>query len=529
MLHSTSLQLFPIYNENYDPNIYVDSSKITNYKSNNYENMNSFYPRNVIHKKNSFSVLTTQNVQLKKSKPSIAHLLVENMDDKPLFNTSSYDNNENNQVSLDQNNQDKINRGMQRYHSTGNFNTMNIFNKEINDNNNNEISIYNTGPNEIMNCDNTNYITNNNYNIDNVFPQKTLNQYEDNENNYYNNNNDEIFTNQDNSNNFNENNLILNGSLNNLTSNELNNEINNEINDSINSGLSLDNYNETYVEEEPNSDFKLSDFIILKKIGQGAEGSIFTVKWKKNDKIYVLKKCEVIFDEDAKKKIEVNKLLTEFVETTGCDRVIKMYGNLLTDNEFGTQYFYELMELGSETWDEEITNREKNKLYYQEYELMDIFSHLIKTFSALQSSHFTHRDINPQNIMFVNGILKICDFGNSKVLKKDGIIVQKVRGSELFMSPILFKGYHSGVQTIRHNTYKSDVFSLGMCFFLAASLTYSGLNTIREIYNMKIIKKILHKYLGQRYSLNLIELLFSMLQIDENKRPDFNQLEMMLP
>ena len=131
--------------------------------------------------------------------------------------------------------------------------------------------------------------------------------------------------------------------------------------------------------------------------------------------------------------------------------------------------------------------------------------------------------------MIVNGKLKICDFGNSKLLKKNGVIIQKVRGSEIFMSPIVFKGYHGGMQTIKHNTFKSDVFSLGMCFFLAASLNYDALNVIREIYNMNIVKKILNKYLGKRYSLNLIELLVTMLQVDEKKRPDFNELELMLP
>ena len=161
---------------------------------------------------------------------------------------------------------------------------------------------------------------------------------------------------------------------------------------------------------------------------------------------------------------------------------------------------------------------------------MNIFSHLIKTFSALQLRNITHRDIKPQNIMMVNGTLKICDFGNAKLLKKEGgLIMQKIRGSELFLSPIAFKGLHSGMQTIKHNTFKSDVFSLGMCFFFAASLRLDGLNFIREIYDMKIIKKVLNKFLEKRYSQNLINLILSMLQIEENKRPDFIQLEVMLP
>ena len=167
--------------------------------------------------------------------------------------------------------------------------------------------------------------------------------------------------------------------------------------------------------------------------------------------------------------------------------------------------------------------------YYTEQEIFNIAFQLIHTLSLLQQNHITHRDIKPQNILVIKGQYKLCDFGEIRVLKRNGFIVQRVRGSELYMSPILFHGLHFSLLQVKHNTYKSDVFSLGMCFFLAASLTYNGLNTIREVYNMNIIKKVLHKYLGKRYSLNLIELLFSMLQIDENKRPDFNQLEFMLP
>ena len=130
--------------------------------------------------------------------------------------------------------------------------------------------------------------------------------------------------------------------------------------------------------------------------------------------------------------------------------------------------------------------------------------------------------------MLVNGKLKICDFGNARILKRDGIIIQKIRGSELFMSPILFKGYRSGKQQIRHNTYKSDVYSLGVCFLFAASLSFEGPNIIREVYDMKIIRRVLNQQLQRRYSQNLINLIFNMLQVDENKRPDFTQLELMI-
>ena len=130
--------------------------------------------------------------------------------------------------------------------------------------------------------------------------------------------------------------------------------------------------------------------------------------------------------------------------------------------------------------------------------------------------------------MIVNGKYKICDFGNGKLLKREGIIVQRIRGTELFMSPVIFKAYHSGMPNVKHNTFKSDVFSLGMCFFYAAGLNLGGLNVIREIYNMNIVTKVVNQILGNRYSQNLINLLLNMLQLEESKRPDFIELENLL-
>ena len=50
-----------------------------------------------------------------------------------------------------------------------------------------------------------------------------------------------------------------------------------------------------------------------------------------------MKKCEVIFDEEAKIMIENNKLLTEFVKTTGNDGVIKIYGTVLPPRTLSTK------------------------------------------------------------------------------------------------------------------------------------------------------------------------------------------------
>ena len=96
------------------------------------------------------------------------------------------------------------------------------------------------------------------------------------------------------------------------------------------------------------------------------------------------------------------------------------------------------------------------------------------------------------------------------------------------MSPILFRALNCRQLHIIHNTYKSDVFSLGMCILLAASLTYHSLYDIRELKSMDSIKNVLVKYLIAKYSYKFVDILIKMLEINEDLRPDFLDLEKIL-
>lgn len=280
---------------------------------------------------------------------------------------------------------------------------------------------------------------------------------------------------------------------------------------------------------EPKDDFDLNEFIILKTIGKGAEGIIYAVKWKRNNKQYALKKSQIMIPTNIIKRKKDNETLKNFIESTGCDGIIKPYSTLCRPNNMGFTDCFEIMELAEKDWETEILNRSKEKRFYTEFELIGIFRNLIKIFALLQKHHITHRDIKPQNIMLINNKMKICDFGNARVLKRKGYIIQRIRGSELFMSPIVFKGYRSGIQNIGHNAYKSDVYSLGICFFLAASLSYDGPNFIRTMDDMNKIKNVLDYNLANKYTAKIINLIFTMIQIEEKIRPDFLELEVLFP
>ena len=93
------------------------------------------------------------------------------------------------------------------------------------------------------------------------------------------------------------------------------------------------------------------------------------------------------------------------------------------------------------------------------------------------------------------------------------------------MSPILFRALNNGQNYIIHNSFKSDVFSVGMCLLLAATLTFKILYDIRELKDMNLIKSILEKYLIVKYSYNFDNILVKMLEVNENLRPDFIELD----
>ena len=111
-----------------------------------------------------------------------------------------------------------------------------------------------------------------------------------------------------------------------------------------------------------------------------------------------------------------------------------------------------------------------------------------------------------------------------KIISGDRPILLPIGGSELYMSPLLYYAVKNKKENVMHNTYKSDVFSLGMCLLLAAGFSRKLLLDIRKLKDMNSIYRIIHKALINKYSQKFINLIVKMLQIDENLRFDFNEL-----
>ena len=278
-----------------------------------------------------------------------------------------------------------------------------------------------------------------------------------------------------------------------------------------------------YYSNDPSDNFNINEFDIIKLIGNGEISKIYSVKWRKNGKKYALKKLISLNNEYARNEKQQALVLKNFVNTTKCDGVIKVFGESMSRDK-NTQYI--LMELGEHDWNKEIEDRQRINNYYTENELLNIFTQLINTCSLLEENKISHRDIKPENVLIIDGKYKLSDFSDSKVLS-EGVSQQAVRGTEMFMSPLLYKAYKSNNLVI-HDSYKSDVYSLGICMLLAASLDLIAAIDIKNEKDDQSRKAYIARNLSMRYSRNFIDIICRILKYDEKNRPNFKELKYML-
>lgn len=111
-----------------------------------------------------------------------------------------------------------------------------------------------------------------------------------------------------------------------------------------------------------------------------------------------------------------------------------------------------------------INQRKRTKSFYSTEELFGIFRQLANGMNDINSL-LVHRDIKPENILLCGSVLKITDFGLSKVaVEKTRTITFKGGGTPLYMS--------SEAWDFSKNTIQMDIYSKGIIFYELAALEY---------------------------------------------------------
>ncbi|CAD8162452.1 unnamed protein product [Paramecium pentaurelia] len=194
------------------------------------------------------------------------------------------------------------------------------------------------------------------------------------------------------------------------------------------------------------------------------------------------------------------------------------------EQELCTSYhiMYIISEYYSTSFHKEIVNRKGRGAFWTEQELWNQLFGLVDLLMTMQETHLVHQNIRPLTISYVNeNTLKLCD--NYFQQSAFQMAQQNPENQKLFeLSPKLLEAINQNNQFPRHNLYKSDVWSVGMCILQASLLDHCRDCYDFERGHVNVSRKL--ALLKKNYSIKYEQVIVSMLQMDEVSRPDFKQL-----
>ena len=179
---------------------------------------------------------------------------------------------------------------------------------------------------------------------------------------------------------------------------------------------------------------KLSDFEKMQTVGLGSFGRVRLCRYKKNDKVYVmkiLKKMEII------KQKQVDHVYSEFniLSVLNHPFIVQLVGMNFDD----PKYLYFIIEYvqGGELF---TLLRTRGSFPLEQAKFYT--AHIITIFEYLHGKNIIYRDLKPENILInKNGYLKLTDFGFAKYL--DNEKTYTLCGTPEYLAPeiILNKGH----------------------------------------------------------------------------------------
>jgi len=204
--------------------------------------------------------------------------------------------------------------------------------------------------------------------------------------------------------------------------------------------------------ENPNTrqygELKPEEFDNIKKLGEGASGTVMKVLHKPSNLVMAKKTITTDPDPDVQRQI-LREL--SFLKTCDSPQIVSFYGAFLDDGDTTIAICMEYCEAGSL---EDIYKRAKDLGgVIGEPVLAKIAESVCLGLVYLHSKQVIHRDIKPSNILVnKSGCIKLCDLGVSGELINS--LAQTFTGTKYYMAPERIKGAQYSVQ--------SDIWSLGL-------------------------------------------------------------------
>ncbi|MDD5362271.1 MAG: serine/threonine-protein kinase [Ignavibacteria bacterium] len=207
--------------------------------------------------------------------------------------------------------------------------------------------------------------------------------------------------------------------------------------------------------------FEKEVYKIISEINTGGFGIVYKIEKEKDKSIYALK---TILNSLNKDNIEAFLNETKMISKVEHKNIIKYY--FVHDGSLYPELPpYIIMEYANQgTLQNIIQKHRETKKHIEKDILANYITQLIDGIEAIDST-LIHRDIKPNNILVCDEILKITDFGLSKMAEEaTRTLTFKGFGQQMYMSPECWKGDKNNIQM--------DIYSMGIIFYQLVTLEY---------------------------------------------------------
>ncbi|CAK73287.1 unnamed protein product (macronuclear) [Paramecium tetraurelia] len=271
-----------------------------------------------------------------------------------------------------------------------------------------------------------------------------------------------------------------------------------------------------------------TNYVVVRNMKDDARYGEGRIVKQKQTKQELFQKEINLTDEE---KYQTLKILLEKKECNTYDNLInitKLFYH--EENQFCGQFFkiFILMEYIPTTLCDILEQRLAKKQEFQESELWTILIGCIEGCCILESQKITHQGLRLDSISYLDQFpyVKILDPTLSGVpTTYQQLIQDETKQINLnYLSPKLIQSLNDDMQP-QHNPYKSDVYSLGMIM-----LHLSSAHNCEDCYDLQKMR-VNHQQVQRRllilestFSSQYIQVLRTMLLLNEDQRPDFLEL-----
>ncbi|XP_070545873.1 uncharacterized protein [Ptychodera flava] len=252
----------------------------------------------------------------------------------------------------------------------------------------------------------------------------------------------------------------------------------------------------------------LAGFEKIRTVGKGAYGAAVLYRKKDDDSLVILKEINMHDLTAAERQMSLNEV--NVLAMLDHPNIISYYDSFEEDGTLMIEMGY----ADGGTLHQYLANQQRKEL--EEKEILNMFQQMVAAIRHIHEHNILHRDLKTANIFLTKeGIVKVGDFGISKIMTSNNKGANTVLGTPYYISPEICEG--------KPYNEKSDIWALGCILYEMACLqkTFEGSN-LPALVN-KIMKGQFTPVKGN-YSPGFKALIRDMLQREPEYRPSANEL-----